>query len=383
MVWDIECEDFSDTLSACNFSQGALNVFKVLGLTERDKPVYSSTSALAFAYNNLPSDLVLTSDERQTLALLAQMAHLFDITDFDDADVYVCFFAVDLGIYNSSRSLNQYAVHSIIARTAPYCSVVIFRNGDAVSLSVAFCKASIVKSIFLSDWFELSSVKINEFFLSIGMATLSSDNAIFFVNDLVYLIARDYYIRPLSSEYLRFEMNTDEDFLGQIMLQYGDDYVSDDSVEILNGSAYLADEIDFDIIEYELEQMDLVEYEDGDDNGLDDEYKQSAVFDGDKSSIAQEIPKEALADPVLLLKWLDDNSADEAFEVDNLDAEIVEMITAKGLDYIDNRSKGGRLWIFGGYELAEFVERCRACGFDFHFKEGGGKATNGFDAWWH
>ena len=95
-----------------------------------------------------------------------------------------------------------------------------------------------------------------------------------------------------------------------------------------------------------------------------------------------EIPKDILADPILLLKWLEEQSADDSKKVDELDSRIIELIDAEKLDYIDQRNNGGRLWVFGGYELADFVIRCLSEGFRFHLIESGSKAIDGFDAWW-
>ena len=107
-------------------------------------------------------------------------------------------------------------------------------------------------------------------------------------------------------------------------------------------------------------------------------------FDSETGSggITEGIPKEVLVDPVLVLKWLDEHSPEKDENIDTVYSPIVKLIQEAGIDYIDHRDKGGCLWIFGGYELSDFVCKCKKSGYEFHFKEGGGKATKGFDAWW-
>lgn len=62
---------------------------------------------------------------------------------------------------------------------------------------------------------------------------------------------------------------------------------------------------------------------------------------------------------------------------------IVAMIEKAHIPYFDYRDKGGSLWVIGGYEeLKEFMNGLRAKGADFHYRSGGGRVTQGQDAWW-
>ena len=79
---------------------------------------------------------------------------------------------------------------------------------------------------------------------------------------------------------------------------------------------------------------------------------------------------EQLTIPTLLNKKSDSNN-------------VIVLIKAAGIEYIDKRSKGGALWIIGNRdELAELVKKCRKIGVYFIFKAGGGKATKNRDGWW-
>ena len=60
--------------------------------------------------------------------------------------------------------------------------------------------------------------------------------------------------------------------------------------------------------------------------------------------------------------------------------DLISFLKANGYKYIDNRAKKGALWIFGGFVIGKTLSQCH--GYTFNFKRGGGKCTNGQDAWW-
>ena len=62
--------------------------------------------------------------------------------------------------------------------------------------------------------------------------------------------------------------------------------------------------------------------------------------------------------------------------------DIIELLEYHGVTYVDKRSTGGALWIIGGRELGEVVQKAKTLGTHFQFKEGGGKISKGKDAWW-
>ena len=62
--------------------------------------------------------------------------------------------------------------------------------------------------------------------------------------------------------------------------------------------------------------------------------------------------------------------------------EIINLLEQNNVKYTDNRSKGGGLWIIGGKELSGIVKQAKELGFNFHFKEEGGRATKHQPGWW-
>lgn len=57
-------------------------------------------------------------------------------------------------------------------------------------------------------------------------------------------------------------------------------------------------------------------------------------------------------------------------------------LVASGAKIIDKREHGGALWVVGGKSLQPIMKKLRSVGVSFIFKQGGGKATGGADAWW-
>jgi hypothetical protein len=306
-----------------------------------------------------------------------QIAQLFDFDDFKQAEPIVRFFSIDIDGYGKARTLVQHQIHALIARKAKYCTVLIIRSDESISISAADSNYAKHNVIFLSDWYDLDTEDIEGFFADIGYGYYSLSNGADFISDFVYQVAREYYIHPMSYEYLRFEIGDENvDNLADIIQKYEDDYIDDEYITYENKKIEI-EEIDFDLIEYDLEQMQLADDEESDDDYIDDEENEpSEGYD------ISQIPPEVLSDPVLLLKWLDENNADSTDGSGSIDTEVIDLVNAANIDFIDHRDKGGRFWIFGGYELSDFVEQCKEQGVNFHFKEGGGKATDGFDAWW-
>jgi adenine-specific DNA-methyltransferase len=67
---------------------------------------------------------------------------------------------------------------------------------------------------------------------------------------------------------------------------------------------------------------------------------------------------------------------------ENNNLAFVEYLEQQQIRYVDNRSKGGSLWIIGGLELQPQVNELKEKGFRFSFAPKGGRATNGKPAWY-
>ena len=69
-------------------------------------------------------------------------------------------------------------------------------------------------------------------------------------------------------------------------------------------------------------------------------------------------------------------------EDETLNETLLDAIRRQEIPFVDKRAQGGALWIIGGRELSDFVKECRRRGVYFQFCPGGGKSTQGQDAWY-
>ena len=64
------------------------------------------------------------------------------------------------------------------------------------------------------------------------------------------------------------------------------------------------------------------------------------------------------------------------------DDPVIDLIREKGIEYVDNRSVAGSLWIIGGHEIEPIIKQCASLGAKFKYMPNGGKATKNRPAWW-
>ena len=69
-------------------------------------------------------------------------------------------------------------------------------------------------------------------------------------------------------------------------------------------------------------------------------------------------------------------------EPPKVDTTICDILTEKGIEFIDKRANGGALWITGGHELDSVMVEIAEKGFKFAFSEKGGKQTKGQPGWY-
>ncbi len=61
--------------------------------------------------------------------------------------------------------------------------------------------------------------------------------------------------------------------------------------------------------------------------------------------------------------------------------EPVPFLVSKGYECVDNREKGGALWVIGGRGISELIHNLSRRGFVYTFKLGGSKTTGYRDTW--
>jgi len=61
---------------------------------------------------------------------------------------------------------------------------------------------------------------------------------------------------------------------------------------------------------------------------------------------------------------------------------VFALLNKHRIQYVDQRKKGGCLWIIGGHELDSIVDQCHRLGFHFKYKAEGSRSTDSRQAWW-
>ena len=62
--------------------------------------------------------------------------------------------------------------------------------------------------------------------------------------------------------------------------------------------------------------------------------------------------------------------------------DVISLLEHHHISYVDKRKSGGALWMIGGEELREVAQKALTLGTRFNYKAGGGKVSEGKDAWW-
>lgn len=399
-------EILSNALSYKTIERVGIDFFAALGHTSfLQEPIFASSDVLHFMYVNMKIRKVLTSEDRNTLDEITNIAYLFkkDNESFRYSnDQYIEYFSVEIDNSCIDRSLTAHDIHQVIAKVAEFYSVILFRYREKYMLSFNYCVGKNTNSIILSDWFDEYH---DNFFRSLTAYNFSDIRISEYFFDFIYAAARSYYIHPMSKEYIRFESlppllikdgekqyyhqdelnDLVEDMYNEQFLVYGDDFFEVNLVNSAEAEDSI-DDIDFDLIEYELDNMEIAdkEWEESSEEG---DFGDELQFD------AISISSEILEDPLKLLDWLNDNEKDAGQEdgMSRIDSQseiiidddnLLEVIQAEGLEYIDNRSKGGILWVVGGKEITAFIKKISSETRKFTFKRHGGKSTKRKDSWW-
>ncbi len=451
---------------------------------------------------------MLNALDRIYMKAINEASILFTIEDGTDQ---LPFFAVDMKSVGSARSDEAYGIHYILAKCCEHNNIVLFRHEDSLLLSFQMVHGESGICMFLSDWISCHTRDEGQLEEWCVASTSTSDLESLF-EDFAYNAMRKYQRYPLvpqTARYMVFGVNdlfhqqypffysrdeardAAQELLDEMPREYGDDYVISKMESIEEEDMY-----DIDDIEWEMEHGDEAIVSKSED--VEDDDADEILYE----SVPNDIPEEVLANPILLLEWMegqdeaqsgeqhDDDGdcekktnqieeraiSDKASSILTLDwkrslggkppssgmhilhkkhgygkvveagsfrflvdfnglkhwlsfpicfecgavdlvdsvpeshassietsgqmkldievgesfdeeddsqmADPVPLILSKGYSCVDNRSKGGALWVIGGKSFSELVPSLSHRGFKFTFKLGGSKATKHQDAWW-
>lgn len=386
------------------FFEYAIELFSKAGHAVTANPEFVNHSAEQFVYFDCKQAVSLSRTQRESLHSFCNVSRLFTFNN-------CVFFSIVLLTRRKDRSQAAHDIHTLLhPGTGARGSVCIFKCDDEVMLSFMGFGLKCI----LSDWYPIDD-DFDELLDRLHIVNMSLDRDTDYFSDLIYSLARSYYFAtkdPTVYELIPIDFfsgksreDIDRDELNQIVIdelqrvrfEYGDDYVEyDDSMSSPQESGINADLdmmlLEMDDAEKELEDPFEEGVDESDDEIFDEEYELDEYEFGD-------MDPEIFKDPSLMVKFLektattnskeldgfrqeDESKRHEDYNTNHSDDLIINLLDEEGIPYVDNREKGGALWIVGGHEFDEVIEACEDLGFHFIFTEKGGRVTKGLPGWY-
>lgn len=287
--------------------------FSQLGYVDsRIKPELPRCRARRFIYSMLPQDRILNNLDRFYMDTIKEASFLFEMRDKSER---LPFFAIDLKSAGSSRSDDAYGVHYIIAKCCECNNIALFRHEDALLLSFQMVTKESGIQMFFSDWTKCQDCDDGRLEDWCVASTSTKDLESQF-EDFAYNAMRSYQRHPLTPQtarYATFGTNdlfhplypffysrsevwkATQELLDEIPREYGDDYIVSKMESIEEEDLY-----DIDDIEWEMEHAEDDKIASNGDEGGDGVYTDTL-----DSSMPNDIPEDAFANPILLLEWMD------------------------------------------------------------------------------
>ena len=292
------------------FYKFAMDLFLKAGHVLTSLPEFSNHSPEQFVYFDGRSDVALSSEQRALFRAFANVSRLFSVNG-------CVFFSINLLTTKGSRSQTAHDIHMMIHPiTEASGTVCIFRFNDEVMLSFA----GFGYRCILSDWYPMED-DFDRLLGKLDIANISVTRESDYFNDMIYSLARDYYLHNQPTTYellpIDFILNAGIDGVDreevdrQIEYEltapqrfYGDDYVEYDESSFSKGEDINA-ELDLMLLEMDDENDNPFgeEIESEDDELEDDEIFEEADEDKDFYEF-DDVDPEIFRDPTLMVKWL-------------------------------------------------------------------------------
>ena len=287
-----------------------MDLFYQAGHVATLNPEYANYTAEQFVYANTRNDLYLSRDQRGLLKCFGNISRLFTSHDCS-------FFSISLSTLPRDRSQMAQDVHKIIHPfSESKASVCVFHCDGEYVLSSAGHGVKYV----LSDWYPLVD-DFDRFLKKIDIGNISSSSSREYFLDIVFMLAREYYIYKIPPTYALVPTyffdcgleDFDRDELNRIVDEqlnaarnaYGYDYIDYEATET-NTPTDLDSDLDLLLLELD----DIV-----DDNPFGEELEAEVDFedeleqDNDSSLDHDEyefddVDPEIFLDAALMVKWL-------------------------------------------------------------------------------
>lgn len=296
----------------------AMELFRDAGIADNGNPIFINHTPEQAIYFDCASDKYLTGEQRDSLSDFCNVSLLFELDDtvFEKyTSKRIAVFSIDLDCQIRYRSITAYNVHMLLDYVFNYdASIVLFRHSNKIMLTFAgFGQACI-----LSDWYDESDD--SEIVEKIHVVNESLHTAKEFFYDIIYNIARKYYIYPISKEQAIYEslplncfdpnkerpdayeiQSAIDNYINTYVDMYGDDYVEPRGKVINNNE--ISQELDLLLLAIE-DESEIESDMDMDDENSD--YQDNTAGSDDYKEF-ENLDPELFKDPVKMVKWLEKN----------------------------------------------------------------------------
>ena len=288
-----------------------MELFSKAGHVANSQPEYINHSAEQLAYFDSTTEIALSREQRNLFKLFNKVSRLF-------TENQCVFFSINLLSTKGTRSQAGHDIHTMIhPLIGTRGTVCLFRHDDEIMLSFMGFGLRCI----LSDWYPMNDDS-GSLLEKLDIANVCISRSYDYFMDMVYILARDYYISGEPSIYGLLPSNfineagideVDREALDQYVqkqliapiLKYGDDYVEyDESSRVRDVN--IGTDLD-------LMLLDLDDEEDnpfGEEVESDDDFDEDEFFDEDSENDERDeyefddVDPEIFRDPTLMVKWL-------------------------------------------------------------------------------
>lgn len=297
-----------------SFYKIAMSLFTESGHVFTSTTEYCNHSAEQFAYFDNKQDVSLSPRDKSLLKRFNNVSRLFSVNG-------CAFFSINLLVMPSERSELAHDIHTMLYPIVDTDGTIcLFRLEDEIMLSFM----GFGYHCILSDWYPLFG-PYDELLRRLDIINMSISNDREYFNDLIYSLAREYYVygeSALASTLLpidclakldRDEVNREDldEMIREEMLaanrKYGDDYVEYDESTLIR-SLDIGSSLDLMLLDIDVE----------DDNPFGEDIEEEK-FDPDEEDILvhdeyefSDVDPEVFRDPTLLVKLLKKKAQDDS-----------------------------------------------------------------------
>ncbi|MED4018545.1 DUF4391 domain-containing protein [Sutcliffiella cohnii] len=314
----------------------SINLFKALDfpVSKKQRNFGKNLDVNIYTHSFIDKSIMFNLDEFDFLEKIQSISLLFSLdknlnvknyTRVTSSSLEIMFLAINLHSSNRDRSFDAHNITKIFSKIYKHPIFILFHCDKNILFSGVVKDSQGIEDIgevYLSEWFNYNTLdqKIVDSLCRISYSNHIQTHVYRFYYDLLYSISREYYIYPMSKEYLKYGCLTNELKLVQLeddnnnsLLNfkeltegfsdyyknlYGDDYVDNsESIDLL-----LTDEDE--TLLMEIEEDLLLDLDDNE--GLDSSNNDGHSLIDEEEGLIHEIEDGILDDPIKLLEWLEE-----------------------------------------------------------------------------